>query len=43
MPPEAQLNSVEKPLRLIETLEENDDVQNVYHNLDTSILDGEEE
>jgi transcriptional/translational regulatory protein YebC/TACO1 len=33
----------EKIIGLIDRLEENDDVQNVYHNLDLSILDGEEE
>ncbi len=35
--------TAEKVQSLIDRLEENDDVQNVYHNLDTSILDGEEE
>jgi YebC/PmpR family DNA-binding regulatory protein len=36
--------TAEKIMNLIDRLEENDDVQNVYHNLDTSILDdGEEE
>lgn len=35
--------TAEKIQTLIDKLEENDDVQNVYHNLDTSILDGEEE
>jgi len=35
--------TAEKIQALIDRLEENDDVQNVYHNLDTSILDGEEE
>jgi transcriptional/translational regulatory protein YebC/TACO1 len=34
--------TAEKVQNLIDRLEENDDVQNVYHNLDTSILDGEE-
>jgi len=33
----------EKIIGLIDRLEENDDVQNVYHNLDLTILDGEEE
>lgn len=36
-------DTAEKIQALIDRLEENDDVQNVYHNLDTSILDGEEE
>ena len=31
--------TAEKIMTLIDRLEENDDVQNVYHNLDTSILD----
>lgn len=31
--------TAEKVMALIDRLEENDDVQNVYHNLDTSILD----
>jgi len=35
--------TAEKVQTLIDRLEENDDVQNVYHNLDTSILDGDEE
>ena len=35
--------TAEKIMNLIDHLEENDDVQNVYHNLDTSILDNEEE
>jgi YebC/PmpR family DNA-binding regulatory protein len=36
--------TAEKIVALIDHLEENDDVQNVYHNLDTSILDdGSEE
>jgi YebC/PmpR family DNA-binding regulatory protein len=35
--------TAEKIQTLIDKLEENDDVQNVYHNLDTSILDGDEE
>ena len=35
--------TAEKIMNLIDHLEENDDVQNVYHNLDTSILDGDEE
>ena len=35
--------TAEKIMNLIDHLEANDDVQNVYHNLDTSILDGEEE
>jgi len=35
--------TAEKIMNLIDHLEENDDVQNVYHNLDTSILDSEEE
>jgi YebC/PmpR family DNA-binding regulatory protein len=35
--------TAEKIQTLIDRLEENDDVQNVYHNLDTSILDGDEE
>ena len=35
--------TAEKIMNLIDNLESNDDVQNVYHNLDTSILDGEEE
>ncbi len=33
----------EKIMGLIDRLEENDDVQNVYHNLDMAILDGDEE
>jgi len=39
----ADKETAEKIMNLIDHLEENDDVQNVYHNLDTSILDGEEE
>ncbi len=35
--------TAEKIMNLIDHLEENDDVQNVYHNLDTSVLDGEDE
>lgn len=35
--------TAEKIQTLIDRLEENDDIQNVYHNLDTSILDGDEE
>ena len=31
--------TAEKIAALIDRLEENDDVQNVYHNLDTSVLD----
>jgi YebC/PmpR family DNA-binding regulatory protein len=33
----------EKIMGLIDRLEENDDVQNVYHNLDMAILEGDEE
>lgn len=35
--------SAEKVMGMIERLEDNDDVQNVYHNLDTSVLEGEGE
>jgi YebC/PmpR family DNA-binding regulatory protein len=35
--------TAEKVMGLIDRLEENDDVQNVYHNLDTSVLDDGEE
>ncbi|NNM66814.1 MAG: YebC/PmpR family DNA-binding transcriptional regulator, partial [Spirochaetales bacterium] len=36
-------DTAEKVMGMIDRLEENDDVQNVYHNLDTSVLDDGEE